>query len=150
MAKECSKIKSYLKIAFCMFLMLPALLWAKPVNKPNKPYETEGASHMSSGQYSRQSRAPDDRPVQYYAHYGEEGHRHRTLDELNAEERKKVIKRRKDFESLSKEKKEKIRKAKKRYQKLPAQKRQALKNKWDKMTAEEKKAYLKKLKKKRK
>ena len=136
MAKDYPKNQSYLKFALCTILLLPNLLWAKPA-PDNKEPDLWSRNAVSDLQWQ-------------YAHYAEEKHRHRTLDELNAEERKKVIKRRKDFESLPKEKKEKIRKAKKRYQELPAQKRQALKNKWDKMTAEEKKAYLKKLEKQRK
>lgn len=77
------------------------------------------------------------------------GNHHKRYEELTPEQRENLRKRRDDFRSLPPEERERIRKAREKFRNMPPDKRQELKDKWKKMTPEERRQRHKKKDKKR-
>lgn len=141
----------YRKLIPALLLMIP-VLFSIPAQAQH--YDESANHHRYINRHTHESPFMGDFPAPWeMADNGKQHQKygHKRFDELSAEQKERIKKRRETFKALPPEEREQIHKARKKFHKMPPEKREKLKAKWRNMSPEEKdRAYKKKFKSRKK
>ncbi len=128
------------KIACCIVLIMSSSLATAKYSDPDLVQSYGGSKNWTW--HSRPTNTYSDGWITAEAGPGQrrsedEDSKHKGWKELTPQQRKRIEKRQKQYEALPASEKEKVKKARQKYRELPPERRRELREKWEKMSPEE-------------
>ena len=131
-----------------LFIVLCALLFSSPLlaQKDTGSWHSQPNTHYKSSPWQEQHVSP-----QHLADKREDKQKggdkkdRKRFESLTPDDREKLRERREIFKSLPAEERERIERAREKYRNLPPERREELKEKWRKMSPDERREYHRKM-----